>query len=285
MVRASLVVAFLIAVLSFGGGPVTALAEQRAGKAPPPVIGTVYVFRPMGGRLATPEMDNLAGKIKARGLEADVFNYTNWIRPAKAAIARYKAEAWKSAIIIVGHSAGGDSAIRFARLLKRAGVPVSLIVTLDPTRIANTVPGNVERYINVYSSGRALGSGDPEPARDFQGHYASVDLNDFAVLHRHLPAIAGLQDAVVNKIASVAEQPATATKGSSVRIAYPIPRDAPIMLWDSGAPVSAEAGDTVASIAARYGVPAWAVAAINGIDPQAALKAGQRLILPRYLQP
>ena len=86
-----------------------AVGGSRDQAQPDPVIGTVYVFRPMGGRLATPEMDKIANKLKARGLAAEVHNYTDWLRPANAAIARYKKENWKSAIIAIGHSAGGDS--------------------------------------------------------------------------------------------------------------------------------------------------------------------------------
>ena len=282
-------VVVLFVVLSFGiAGPLPAFEAQRqnvaSGKPPPPLLGTVYVFRPMGGKFATPEMDNLAGKIRARGLEAEVFNYIDWVRPANQAIARYKAEVWKSAIIVVGHSAGGDSAIRFALWLKRAGVPVDLVVTLDPTRIAGRVPGNVERFINIYSSMNTLGGGDPLPAGDFRGHFASVDLKNYPNLwHVYLPRITGLQDTVVDKIAAVAEEP-TPAEGPAVRIEYPVPRGERIVLWDSGLPVPVEAGDTAASIAARYGVPAWAVAEINHVDPARPLPAGRQLIVPRRLE-
>ncbi len=248
-----------------------------------PVLGTVYVFRPIGGKFVTPEMDNLAAKIGQRGLEAKVYNYVDWIRPANAAIARYKAEDLKSAIIVVGHSAGGDSAIRFAIWLKRAGVPVSLIVTLDPTRIAGRVPSNVERFVNIYGSMNTLGGGDPKPAADFHGHFASVDLKNFREWHLELPETAGLQDAVVDKIMAVVEQPVM-PEASGVQIEYAIPRGEPIVLWDSGVAVAAAAGDTPATIAAQYGVPIWAVAAINHIDPERRLPAGQRVVVPRMFE-
>ncbi|MCP4382908.1 MAG: hypothetical protein GY798_16060, partial [Hyphomicrobiales bacterium] len=97
MSRISFVIVLLIASLAcVAGGPATAVEKPRSGakegSEPAPVIGTVYVFRPMGGRLATPEMDKLARRIKARGLEAEVHPYADWIRPANAAIARYQAE-------------------------------------------------------------------------------------------------------------------------------------------------------------------------------------------------
>lgn len=269
-------VVLFIAALPLAG----ARSPAAFGAAPAPVLGTVYVFRPIGGKFATPEMDNLATKIRARGLEAEVFNYVDWLRPANAAIARYKSEVWKSPIIAIGHSAGGDSTIRFALWLKRAGVPVNLIVTLDPTRIAGRVPGNVERFINIYGSVNTLGGGDPKPAADFHGHFASVDLKNFHEWHLELPKIAGLQDAVVDKIAAVAEEP-VAAEAPGARIEYAIPRGEPIVLWDSGVTVAAEAGETPAMIAAQYGVPVWAVAAINHADPERHLPAGQRIVVPR----
>jgi len=247
------------------------------------VVGTVYVFRPMGGRLATPEMDKIANKLKARGLAAEVHNYTDWLRPANAAIARYKKENWKSAIIAIGHSAGGDSALRFATWLRRSGVPVNLIITLDPTRIARPVPSNVHRFINIYSSDNALGGGDPKPARDYKGHFASVDLKNYpGEWHLYLPNTMGLQDAVIDKIASEAEQPETVEQGG-VRIAYAMPKGQPIVLYDSGVVIAAQTGETPAAIAARYGIPAWAISAVNNIEPDRGLPAGQKIVVPRSL--
>lgn len=263
--------------------PPTAAAQPggASAKAPPPVLATVYVFRPMGGKVATPEMDNLAEKVRARGLAAEVYNYIDWVRPATEAIARYKAETWKSPIIAVGHSAGGDSAIRFATWLNRAGVPVDLIVTLDPTRIAGRVPRNVERFINIYSSMNTLGGGDPLPAADFNGHFASVDLKNYPNLwHVYLPRITGLQERVVDKIAAVAEEPDPAD-GPAERIEYAIPRGEPIVLWDSGRRVPVEAGDTAAAVGARYDVPAWAVAELNHVDPARPLVAGREVVVPQ----
>ena len=187
-------------------------------------------------------------------------------RPMQA-IARYKAEDLKSAIIVVGHSAGGDSAIRFAIWLKRAGVPVNLIVTLDPTRIAGRVPSNVERFVNIYCSMNTFGGGDPKPAADFHGHFASVDLKNFRRWHLELPETAGLQDAVVDKIMAVVEQPAVPeASGGPDRISDPA-RGADRAVGFRRGGRRGSRRHRQRSIAAQYGVPIWAVAAINGIDP------------------
>ena len=263
-------------------GKAFAESPEATGATPPAVV---YVFRAMGGKFVTPEMDKLAEKVEAHGLDVEVFNYTGWIRPAKEAIRRYKSETVKSPIIAVGHSAGGDSAIRFALSLKRANVPVDLVVTLDPTRIANRVPSNVERFINIYSSTHTLGGGDPSPAKDFQGNFASVDLKNYpSIWHLYMPRMAGLQDKMVDKIVEVAALP-SAGGAPSIPIEYAPPRDQPLELWDSGVAVVAAAGETAATVAAQFGVPTWVVAEINKVDANSPLPAGQRLIVPRYLGP
>ena len=67
----------------------------------------------MGGRIASFEMDKLTEKIKRSGVEAETYNHVNWVGPADEAIARYKRETRKSPIMAMGHSAGGDAALRF----------------------------------------------------------------------------------------------------------------------------------------------------------------------------
>ena len=42
--------------------------------------------------------------------------------------------------------------MQFAEALGAAHVPVSLLITYDPTRGAGSVPANVHRYINLYQS-------------------------------------------------------------------------------------------------------------------------------------
>src|SRR4051794_18147105 len=75
----------------------------------PPAAGKVYIFRGMGGRIASFEMDNLTEKLKRSGINSETYNHVNWRSPADEAIARYKSELRKSPIVVAGHSAGGDA--------------------------------------------------------------------------------------------------------------------------------------------------------------------------------
>jgi thioesterase domain-containing protein len=140
--------------LSPNGG----LAQQK------PATGKAYVFRGMGGRIASFEMDYLRDKIAASGIDAETYNHINWSGPADEAIARYKRAP--QPIMAMGHSAGGDAALAFAWKLKRAGVPVSLVVAFDPTRKAPDVPNNVDRFINIYQSMNFFGERFSRPFLD-----------------------------------------------------------------------------------------------------------------------
>lgn len=52
--------------------------------------------------------------------------------------------------------------------------------------------------------------------------------------------------------------------------------------WEGGTPVTIAAGDSLTSLSHRYGVPADAIADANGLKGPAALRPGQRLVIPRY---
>ena len=53
--------------------------------------------------------------------------------------------------------------------------------------------------------------------------------------------------------------------------------------WDGGSPVTVARGQTVEMIARKYGVPASAIMQVNGISNPAAIRPGQRLVIPRYV--
>jgi murein DD-endopeptidase MepM/ murein hydrolase activator NlpD len=53
--------------------------------------------------------------------------------------------------------------------------------------------------------------------------------------------------------------------------------------WDGGSPVTVGYGDTVETIARKYGVPASAIMETNGITSATQIRPGQRLVIPRYV--
>src|SRR5262249_28735885 len=54
--------------------------------------------------------------------------------------------------------------------------------------------------------------------------------------------------------------------------------------WDGGTAVTVVPGDTVDTIARRYGVPAAAIIKTNNLSSAQSLRPGQQLVIPRYVQ-
>jgi LysM domain len=244
--------------------------------------GRAYLFRGFIGVLDW-GMDELAQRINGIGVSATVNSYLVWRSVADQAISDYRGDP--EPIAIIGHSLGGDAAVAFAERLAAAGIPVSLLVTYDPTRFASNLPPNVERYINLYRSHSILGAGDVVQGRDFHGHYASFDLKDRpGIYHTNMEKVGAIQDQLVSKIAALSATPASA-EGDAMPLRIDIPPTASIELWDSGLPVSARNGDTLQTLATTYHVPLWALTQVNNLSEATGLTKGERIIVPRYLIP
>jgi pimeloyl-ACP methyl ester carboxylesterase len=109
----------------------------------------LYVFLGFGDM--SPGLSEFGAKAEARGIPTTVTSYAAWSSLAKKAIGQYKS-GQLSSIMIVGHSLGGGPARAMAAELGRAGVPVRLLVTLDPVG-EQRVPSNVRRSVNILPTG------------------------------------------------------------------------------------------------------------------------------------
>jgi hypothetical protein len=151
MVQTKHIAALLItACLASTAAPAASLeAPSVAEKVTIEPRGRAYLFR---GLIALIDwgMDELAQRIDLTGVTADINSHLMWAVVANQAISDYRRDP--EPITVIGHSIGGDSAVAFARYLDAADTPVNLLVTYDPTRFADNVPSNVERYINLYQS-------------------------------------------------------------------------------------------------------------------------------------
>jgi hypothetical protein len=245
--------------------------------------GRAYLFRGVAGLIYSRGMDGLAERIRKAGIPASVQTYLTWRGAAEQAIADYRRDP--APITLIGHSMGGDAALSFAGALNAENIPVSLVVTYDPTRIADDVPPNVERYINIFQSSNIMGGGNVVQGSRFHGHYASYNLkNHNEIIHINIEKATQIQEQLVTKIAQLSATPAGA-QGEAVPLHLELPGDAAVELWDSGLPVEVHAGDTLKSLAATYRVPLWALAEINPISVRAALGEGQHVVIPRHLVP
>ena len=224
-------------------------------------------------------MDELAQRINRSGIAAGNYSHASWRSVADQAISDYRRDP--KPIAVVGHSIGGDSAVQFAQALGAARVPVSLLITYDATRAADgSVPANVHRYINLYQSSNILGGGDLAPGSGFHGHYASYNLKDRSeIIHVNLDKFSRIQELLAAKVRSMG----AGGEGEPVPIRIVFAATGPIELWDSGMAVSAQAGDTLHSLADVYHVPVWALAQLNRKSVGAPISEGERVVVPRYL--
>lgn len=245
--------------------------------------GRAYLFRGIAGLIYSRGMDKLAERIRQTGIPASVDTYLMWRPVADQALRDYRRDP--QPIILIGHSMGGDAALAFAEMLNANGIPVNLVVTYDPSRVADDVPPNVERYINIFQSTNVMGGGNVVQGSRFHGHYASYNLKDHnELIHINIEKADRIQEQLVEKVTELASTPATA-EGDAIPIRLEVPSDAPVELWDSGQPMTAHAGDTLKTFADTYHVPVWSLAEINAVSPRTPLTEGQRIVIPRHLVP
>jgi pimeloyl-ACP methyl ester carboxylesterase len=269
----------------------SALQPQAAEPSPMLPRGRAYLFRGAMGLIFSRGMDRLTEKIERAGITANVYEFTVCDLVAGAAIETYKQDP--APIILIGHSMGGRCALQFSEKLRDEGIPVSLVVTVDPAHLSPDVPLNVERFINIFLSKDVLGGGDIKPTQGFKGHYASYDMAQHdEVSHITIDKMDHIHQQLVAKIVQLAATPArdlakdlAKDDGEPLPLRYVVPPKVEIELWDSGMAVAARAGDTLQALAERYHLPLWSLTQLNPIAENAPLMVGQRIIVPRHLAP
>jgi len=110
-----------------------------------PVGSHPYVLLGLGNN--SPGLSELGRMIGRRGIPTTIANYGEWQPLAREAIWQYKSDRLRS-IMIIGHSLGGGAAAEMAAELDRSGVPVELLLMLDPVGWSE-VPSNVRRPVII----------------------------------------------------------------------------------------------------------------------------------------
>jgi pimeloyl-ACP methyl ester carboxylesterase len=110
--------------------------------------GNVYLLRGFIG-IWSYGVDHLGQKINDSGVRAHVYQEDQWRPLADKIIAEYKGKADAEPLVIVGHSYGADDALLLARKLGEHGIPVDLVVTLDPVTPPKA-PASVKQVYNIY---------------------------------------------------------------------------------------------------------------------------------------
>jgi len=242
-----------------------------------------YLFRGALGPIFSRGMDKLTDRLEQAGVKASVWEFTICSFVADQAIQDYRAAP--APIILIGHSMGGLCALTFAEILQEQNIPVSLVVTVDPAHASPKVPLNVERFINIFLSTSVLGGGDIVAEPGYHGHYASFDMKDHdEVTHINIDKLDYVHAQLVSMVTEIAKVPAT-SEPYPVPLRYVVPPDATVELWDSGTALQARRGETLQKLAADNHVPMWSLTQANQLAQNAPLATGQRIIVPRHLQP
>jgi len=258
--------------------PGSAVPPERPAVEP---HGRVYLFRGALGPIFSRGMDRLSKEIEQAGVKANVYEFTICGLVSSQAVEDYRRDP--APIILIGHSMGGRCALLFSEKLQSEGIPVSLVVTIDPAHMSPDVPLNVERFINIYLSKDVLGGGNIVPTAGFQGQYVSYDLSQHdEISHVSIDKQDAIHEQLIAKILQIAGQ-SPKPQGDAVALRYVVPRNTPIELWDSGTAVTARSGDTLQTLASQFHVPLWSLTQINKWPDNVSLVAGQRVVVPRHV--
>jgi pimeloyl-ACP methyl ester carboxylesterase len=177
--------------------------------------GQVYLMRGLLGTVLTNGVDELAVKLRQRGVDAPVYSYGDYDTLADQAIAKYRAGN-HGPIIIIGHSLGAISAIDMAKKLQQNRIPVSLIVTFGPIGDLS-VPANVTSVVNYYQS-KSYSNGRILRGPGFHGSLANIDLEKSKEInHLNMVNAASLHAQTVSRVLSLigGHKPVAATPAAT----------------------------------------------------------------------
>lgn len=119
-------------------------------------------------------IDRMARELRSDGLDASAHSYVQ-ANEIVQTIEKARATGKREPIVLIGYSTGSNTVYGLAKSLGRAGIPVDLLVSIDPLPSSSArVPANVRRAVNYYHrivpgipllAGRAASAEDPIATR------------------------------------------------------------------------------------------------------------------------
>jgi hypothetical protein len=110
----------------------------------------VYLLRGWRG-LWSSGIDDLAAQLRQEGIKASVYREEQWKPLADQIAADFARGGRRAPLVLIGFSYGADNVVEMARELDAGGIPVDLLITIDPVTAA-PVPRNVRECVNFYQS-------------------------------------------------------------------------------------------------------------------------------------
>lgn len=197
----------------------TALAARSAAVAPreTTAIGRqdrVYCLRGWRDKYSH-GIDAIAQRAASQlDVQAVSSSYSEWRNLAREII-RERAPGEQGALILIGHSFGGDCQIRIAKLLNEANIKVDLMFLIDPNS-PRPLPPNVHRCINIYKSnprrdslpffrGVSVRARDPSrtEVQNIDLRTSDLGFETAAIDHFNITDVKAIQDAALAEIAKL----------------------------------------------------------------------------------
>lgn len=142
-------------------------------------------------------MNQMTKQLKARGIRARAISNGEWQDVANDIIRRSKQKKVSFPIVIAGHSLGGVEAPRFANALGKAGVPVELVIGLDPGFPQPPAFSKGTRRVVNYKipSGKNYRRGS-----GFKGSIKTIDVSKYGTDHVGIDKNKKVQSLVISQI-------------------------------------------------------------------------------------
>ena len=178
--------------------------KKSAKVAQPQKAASVYLFRGFMGVFSL-GMDRLDTRLKANGVKTKLLGHTQWASVVDEIVAEAKqSPKGRYPLVIVGHSLGANAALVLSHRLGELGVPVTLVITVDPT-VGRPLSASVGRYLNIYQQnngfGVALDGGGVSPRRiDNYNTLEHANLKNPEITHFTLDKNADIQKQMYDAI-------------------------------------------------------------------------------------
>ena len=142
-------------------------------------------------------MNQMTRQLKSKGIKARAISNGDWRNVANDIIRRSQQKKVSYPIVIAGHSLGGVEAPRFANALGEAGVPVALVIGLDPGFAAPPPfrKGAVKVVNYKIPSGQHYRKGP-----GFKGKIITVDVSKYGTDHVGIDKNKKVQSLVIGQI-------------------------------------------------------------------------------------
>jgi Lipase (class 3) len=158
--------------------------------------GEIYLMRGLMD-IFSRGIDEMAAKMRRKGLFAVNTSYTEWENIAEDIVRRSKQKQVSYPIIIIGHSLGANDASKLASYLGDRNVKVSLVVAFDPTE-PGYVGKNVGTVINYHLP---HDNNKIYKRRGFRGQLTNVNVSrDPDITHMNVEKNQELQAKVINRV-------------------------------------------------------------------------------------